>query len=430
MPTYTGFANFSTSGGSAAYRLNVTVTTTQVTGGTNLVISATATQFRFDGVSPAFSSNGNRTYNVPGGRLTSVTGTLRTFDSLSWTYDFRSSSTQTVWGGFNRYIPYSHGSSTSVTITAAGSGSIFLGSASVSLSIPLFSQPAPTPPPVTTYTLSYNSNGGSPTPSSQTLSSGATFTAAAAPTRSGFTFSHWLGNNGISYSPGFSYSMPSFNLNLTAQWISTTYTLSYNSNGGSPTPSSQTLSFGATFTAAAAPTRSGFTFSHWLGSNGAFYSPGFSYSMPESNLSLTAQWTSASPVFSDSSITTAWPLGRNYSAAPDRTVTASPVTGYSIIYSGNGLNPTGWLSINSFGQLSGVPPQMGAYTFRIRATNETTSTDTSTFTLNILPPGRRFTGTSTSTSLTLAKRFDGTNWIDLRIMRRFDGTTWRDISNL
>jgi hypothetical protein len=133
------------------------------------------------------------------------------------------------------------------------------------------------------------------------------------------------------------------------------------------------------------------------------------------------------PSFSDSSITTNWTINRNYSSAQDRSVSASPVDSYSIVYAGTGLNPT-WLSINSSGQLSGIAQLPGDYTFRIRATAESSSTETSIFTLKISPVGKRNTGTAL-TGLQTAKRFTGTGWTDLSIMKRFTGTGWTDITN-
>jgi hypothetical protein len=217
-----------------------------------------------------------------------------------------------------------------------------------------------------------------------------------------------------------------------------TYTIFYNANGGSgstPSTSVTTTSTSASLTVAANQfSRSGFSFSSWntnSSGTGTTYFPGNTITLTAGSPSITlfAQWTSATPVFTDATITLNWFVGRNYSEAPDRIVTASPVTSYSIIYAGTGLSPLSWLTINSFGQLSGVPPQTGTYTFRVRATNSGVSTDTATFSLIIAPTGRRFIDSSSTTPISIARRFDGSSWVDLTILKRFDGTNWVDVTN-
>jgi hypothetical protein len=136
------------------------------------------------------------------------------------------------------------------------------------------------------------------------------------------------------------------------------------------------------------------------------------------------------PSFSDQSITTTWIKTLNFSGAPDRRVSASNTSSYSIVASGTGLSPTAWLTINSSGQLSGVPAAVGVYTFRVRATGEGGSTNSSIITLTINPPGNRSAGTGVPIDLTNAKRFDGTNWnTNISIFKRFDGNNWVDITN-
>jgi hypothetical protein len=136
------------------------------------------------------------------------------------------------------------------------------------------------------------------------------------------------------------------------------------------------------------------------------------------------------PVFSDQTITTPWIKTRNFNAASDRTVAASDAAGYSIVASGSGLNPTGWLTINSSGQLSGLPTTLGAYTFVVRATNSISqSTDSGLITLVVNPPGNRATGPGATLDLAVGKRHDGSGWVDISTFKRFDGTSWIDITN-
>ena len=73
-----------------------------------------------------------------------------------------------------------------------------------------------------------------------------------------------------------------------------TYTVSYNANGGSGAPGSQTKTYGSTLTLSSTkPTRTGHTFKNWntaSGGGGTSYNPGGSYTS-NSAVTLYAQWT-------------------------------------------------------------------------------------------------------------------------------------------
>lgn len=131
-----------------------------------------------------------------------------------------------------------------------------------------------------TYTLSYNANGGSGAPSSQqqTVTGGGTapsmtFTISnTRPTRTGYDFLGWSTSSSTStasYQPGGSITV-SGNTPLYAVWKAITYTVSYNANGGSGAPASQTKKYGVSLTlSSTAPTRTGYTFLGWSTSSSA-----------------------------------------------------------------------------------------------------------------------------------------------------------------
>jgi len=148
MPTYTASGEFPvTSPRTPAYRLNISATTSEVAGGTSVVIAASVTKFRTHG-SVATGSTGTKSWSMAGGRSGSTSGTTNTGESGSWNYLFPATSTNTesVYGGFTRYVPYSHGGSTTLSVSVAGSGSSFLTSTTVSVTVPLFSAPVPATP--------------------------------------------------------------------------------------------------------------------------------------------------------------------------------------------------------------------------------------------------------------------------------------------
>lgn len=128
-----------------------------------------------------------------------------------------------------------------------------------------------------TYTVSYNANGGSGAPSSQTKYYGTNLTLSSTkPTRSGYTFMGWgtsASDTSADYSAGGSYTTNAA-ITLYAVWKKT-ITLTYNANGGTGAPSSQSATvYNATtsykFTLSSTkPTRTGYTFLGWSTSSSA-----------------------------------------------------------------------------------------------------------------------------------------------------------------
>lgn len=149
------------------------------------------------------------------------------------------------------------------------------------------------------YTITYNANGGSGAPSSQTKYHGTDLTLSeTAPTRSGYTFKGWgtsSKSTSASYQPGGKYTANT-SRTLYAIWESNvpkTYTISYNANGGTGAPASQTKTHNVTLTLrTTTPTRNGYTFKGWSTSSSATsasYSAGGSFST-NANTTLYAVW--------------------------------------------------------------------------------------------------------------------------------------------
>lgn len=114
----------------------------------------------------------------------------------------------------------------------------------------------------------------------------------------GATDTSWTGLTGTSIdisttmpTSTVAYSGAKFTGNATMSW--STYTVSYNANGGSNPPSSQTKTYGTTLTLSSTkPTRTGYTFSKWntkSDGSGTNYNSGASYTS-NSAVTLYAQW--------------------------------------------------------------------------------------------------------------------------------------------
>lgn len=155
--------------------------------------------------------------------------------------------------------------------------------------------------PYAKYTISYNANGGSGAPSAQTKTYGTDLTLSSTkPTRSGYTFMGWgtsANDTSVDYAAGASYTSNSA-ITLYAIW-SKTITLTYNANGGSGAPNSQSATiYNATtnykFTLSnTKPTRTGYTFLGWSTSSTATsssYAAGGSITLSDSD-TLYAVWS-------------------------------------------------------------------------------------------------------------------------------------------
>ena len=166
------------------------------------------------------------------------------------------------------------------------------------------------------YTITYNLNGGKIGNSSVNPTQTYNYetdvyignyttggTAYTVPSKTGYTFVGWkYTGNTVGYWTKDNVYPNQYhkgvsehgNITLTAQWTPITYTVSYNANGGSGAPSSQTKTYGVNLTLSSTkPTRTGYTFSGWntnSGGTGTSYSAGGTYT-GNANLTLYAKWT-------------------------------------------------------------------------------------------------------------------------------------------
>ncbi|MCL2654547.1 MAG: InlB B-repeat-containing protein [Coriobacteriia bacterium] len=153
-----------------------------------------------------------------------------------------------------------------------------------------------------TYTITYNANGGSGAPGAQTKTSGQALTLSqVAPTRAGYTFLGWSASSTAAtatYACGGSFTADA-DTTLYAVWKAavapalTTYTITYNANGGTGAPLSQTKTAGqALELSLLVPSRTGYTFLGWSASSRATtatYKSGDSYTT-DASATLYAVW--------------------------------------------------------------------------------------------------------------------------------------------
>ncbi|WP_168735955.1 InlB B-repeat-containing protein [Cohnella fermenti] len=142
------------------------------------------------------------------------------------------------------------------------------------------------------YTVSFNSNGGSAV-GSQTVDYNGKATQPAAPTLAGHTFGGWYSDSGVTQSFNFAATPITADVTLYAKWTTNSYTVSFNSNGGSAV-GSQTVEYNGKATQPAAPTLAGHTFGGWYSDSGVTQSFSFTATPITTDVTLYAKWTTNS----------------------------------------------------------------------------------------------------------------------------------------
>lgn len=151
-------------------------------------------------------------------------------------------------------------------------------------------------PALPSYTVSYNANGGTGAPGKQIKWKDQSLALSSTkPTRTGYTFVKWntnSGGTGTSYNPGATYTANAA-VTLYAVWKINTWTVSYDANGGTGAPGSQTKTYGQTLTLSSTkPTRNLYNFKGWgtsAGSKTPAYQAGSAYT-ENASATLYAIW--------------------------------------------------------------------------------------------------------------------------------------------
>lgn len=127
-----------------------------------------------------------------------------------------------------------------------------------------------TVPAWTSYIITYNANGGTGAPTKQTKWKNQTLTLSSVkPTLAGHTFQGWAltkadADAGTHYYLAGGTCGKNENLTLYAVWKANTYKITFNANGGSGGPTSQTKTYGKTLTiTSSTPSRTNYNFLGW-----------------------------------------------------------------------------------------------------------------------------------------------------------------------
>ncbi|UPM52531.1 InlB B-repeat-containing protein [Gottfriedia acidiceleris] len=139
---------------------------------------------------------------------------------------------------------------------------------------------------INAYTIHFNSNGGS-----QVTDKTANYNSVMSlpkPTRTGYTFVGWYNDATLKTSVGTNVTLTS-NITLYAKWNINTYTVKFDSNGGSSV-ASKTANYNLTISQPASPTRKGYVFLGWYKDATGKVAWNFAKDQVTSNTTIYAKW--------------------------------------------------------------------------------------------------------------------------------------------
>jgi len=117
---------------------------------------------------------------------------------------------------------------------------------------------------VSTYTVTWNADGGSPVPTQTSVTHGGSITQPATMTKTGYTFGGWFTNSTLTTAASFPITNVTANTALWAKWTALTYTITFDANGGTVTPTSGTTGADGKLASLPIPTRANYTFNGWF----------------------------------------------------------------------------------------------------------------------------------------------------------------------
>lgn len=317
----------------------------------------------------------------------------------------------------------STGSSGTITVTglAPSTSYTFTMSLSGAAGVNSFTSNSITTSALPTYTITYNGNastGGTTTTTTGTLP---LTVAANGFTRTGYSFTGWntlATGLGTSYAAGSTYNSAA-SITLYAQWQQLVWNITWDLQSGTyggSLPSTVAQGSSVTLPAFGAVTRSGYYQNGWYSTQLGMDLTSTAHNVtPTANITFVVSWVANTPApsFTDSTLA-AFTCGVSYSDG----VSASDTSSYST----TGTLPSG-ISLNtSTGVVTGTPDGSNtSYSFYITASGAGGSTNTGTFSGNVLGLLSVYNGTAWVKKP--AQIYSGTTWSPKPVYV-YNGTTW------
>lgn len=163
------------------------------------------------------------------------------------------------------------------------------------------------------YTVSFDSNGGGTAPAGIKVSYGSKYGTLGTVTRTGYTFQGWYtAKTGGSKVTSDTVFTGTSNQTLYARWQANTYTVTFDSNGGSTAPDSIKVSYGSKYGTLGTVTRPGHEFLGWYtAKTGGTKVAKDTVFKNTSNQTLYAQWKFVN-------YTVTWDVGEGYTVKVER----------------------------------------------------------------------------------------------------------------
>ncbi|MFI2132510.1 InlB B-repeat-containing protein [Lysinibacillus fusiformis] len=155
-----------------------------------------------------------------------------------------------------------------------------------------------------TYTVSFNTDGGSAVSDQSVAYGGKASAPTPAPTKAGYTFGGWYKDAGHTQAYDFT-NVITENTTIYAKWKAQTYTVSFNTDGGSTVSHQFVAHGGKANKPTSVPTKADYTFGGWYSSNTLEKLFDFEGSFITRNMTIYAKWISnVSPPTSNNSSST------------------------------------------------------------------------------------------------------------------------------
>lgn len=212
-----------------------------------------------------------------------------------------------------------------------------------------------------TYTVTFNANGGgTPSPTSKKVTYGSTYGALATISRTGHTFKGWYtaASGGTQITTSTKVSITA-NQTLYAQWTKNNYTLTFNAAGGSVSPTSRSVAYGAAYGTLPTPSRTNYKFLGWFTAKDGGSQVSASTTMGAGNRTIYAHWqlNTVNVTFN----------ANGGSGTTTKAYTVNSTLGSLPSASRNGYTFKGWFTSNGGGsQVSSSTKVTGAVTYYAR----------------------------------------------------------------
>ena len=143
------------------------------------------------------------------------------------------------------------------------------------------------------YSITYNLNGGTATGNPATYNIESAQFTLNNPTKDYYTFTGWTGSNGTTAQTSVTITKGTTgDKSYTANWTPTNYSIAYELNGGTATGNPGTYNIESETITLSNPTRTGYIFSGWTGSNGTTAQTSVTITKGTTgDKSYTANWT-------------------------------------------------------------------------------------------------------------------------------------------